>query len=688
MKNRGMLLQLLLAMAIILSLIVPASVAGASATVPLADDGSIGHLAVDNSSADSVMALNTPEAKVIPMVAAGGWHTVGLKSDGTVVAVGRNMDGECGVGAWTDITQVAAGGMHTVGLRDDGTLVAAGDNGYGQCDIGSWTNITQVAAGYGHTMGLKNDGTVVAVGWNQYTQCDVGDWTGITQVVAGYDYTVGLKSDGTVVAVGWNQYTQCDIGDWTGITQVAAAGEYLIGAHTVGVKADGSVVAVGQNNIGQCGVDSWTDIIGVAAGSAHTVGLKSDGSVVAVGDNDGGQCNVGGWNLVLAVPPSECFLTISSLGGSVTTPGEETFTYGPGTVVDLVAEPDEGNRFVLWTVQWYGNVDSIADVSAASTTIIMDGDHAIRANFVPVEVTELNISVSPGGLSETEISVWVTNPQPILSTETVRVIFYFNDVVAYEHSYPSDSSRWGTTIQAPSMWPGEYTIKVLHEAFNITGTAILTWPPSPQPPDGGIMAGDWIKLEYKAGGSSADQPYPECLKLEFLSVGRTANVRATLYVSDGTEQSDTVFVDPSEGGGEALGLAGFVIPPNLTTGDSVYISGYGDVTIEGETTRTYAGARRRVVHASFSQSVPPQDEVQLTYYWDKLTGVMVEASTTAGDMTATGKATETNMWEATTGLPWWLWVVIAVAIAGVAFVVYRLRKRKTSTAPTPPPEGS
>ena len=76
-----------------------------------------------------------------PMVAAGGDHTVGLKLDGTVVAVGDNYSEQCNVGNWTDIVQVAADGDHTVGVKSDGTVVAVGDNYYGQCDVGGWTNI-------------------------------------------------------------------------------------------------------------------------------------------------------------------------------------------------------------------------------------------------------------------------------------------------------------------------------------------------------------------------------------------------------------------------------------------------------------------------------------------------------------------------------------------------------------------
>ena len=70
-------------------------------------------------------------------VAAGGYHTVGLKADGTVVAVGDNTDGPCNVDSWTGIVQVAAGQNHTVGLKADGTVVAMGANTDGRCDVGS-----------------------------------------------------------------------------------------------------------------------------------------------------------------------------------------------------------------------------------------------------------------------------------------------------------------------------------------------------------------------------------------------------------------------------------------------------------------------------------------------------------------------------------------------------------------------
>jgi hypothetical protein len=73
-----------------------------------------------------------------------------------------------------------------------------------------------------------------------------------------------------------------------------------------------------------------------------------------------------------------CQLTISSTtGGLVIAPGEGTFSYDEGTVVELVAEPEESYRFVNWT----GDVETIANIEDATTAIAMEGNCEITANF-------------------------------------------------------------------------------------------------------------------------------------------------------------------------------------------------------------------------------------------------------------------------------------------------------------------
>ena len=217
-------------------------------------------------------------------------HTVGLKADGTVIAIGDNSRGKCDVSSWRDIVDIAAGNAHTVGLRADGTVVAVGWNDYGQCDVSHWNDIVAISTGNHHTIGLKADGTVVAVGLNSYGQCNVSNWKDIVAIAASGAYTVGLKADGTVVAIGYNDSGRCNVGSWRGIVAIAAGG-----SHTVGLRADGTIVAVGWNDYGQCDVGGWKNIIAIAAGSDHTVGLKADGTVVAVGSNDHNQCKVSSW---------------------------------------------------------------------------------------------------------------------------------------------------------------------------------------------------------------------------------------------------------------------------------------------------------------------------------------------------------------------------------------------------------
>ncbi|MBA7521982.1 hypothetical protein ES705_14103 [subsurface metagenome] len=82
--------------------------------------------------------------------------------------------------------------------------------------------------------------------------------------------------------------------------------------------------------------------------------------------------------------------------GAVTDPGEGSFTFTPNQVVDLLAEPDSGYRFVAWT----GDIGTIANPAAAATTILMSGNFTIQATFeiAPVIRFEYYITGDTDGL--------------------------------------------------------------------------------------------------------------------------------------------------------------------------------------------------------------------------------------------------------------------------------------------------
>ena len=105
---------------------------------------------------------------------------------------------------------------------------------------------------------------------------------------------------------------------------------------------------------------NWTGNVANANAASTTITMNGNYSIVANFE---------------VVPPGQYNLTISSTtGGSVTVPGEGTYSYDTGAVVTVTAVPDTGYSFLNWS----GNV---ANASAASTTITMDGNYSIVANF-------------------------------------------------------------------------------------------------------------------------------------------------------------------------------------------------------------------------------------------------------------------------------------------------------------------
>ena len=248
----------------------------------------------------------------IVAISAGLSHTVGLKADGTVVAVGDNSAGQLNVGFWTNIVTVAAGHFYsfddererhihgfTVGLRTDGTVVAAGDMSYSMSDINSWADVNGLAAANGSVwsgliVGLRTDGTVVTSHQGYF---DLSNWSNIVSVSAGRRLAAGLRANGTVAST----LEQQELNNWTDIVAISAGGNTFFNNHIVGLRSDGTVLSVGSHGThiphselisdytfipdNRLEVNDWTDIIAISAGDSHTVGLRADGTVVAVGSS-------------------------------------------------------------------------------------------------------------------------------------------------------------------------------------------------------------------------------------------------------------------------------------------------------------------------------------------------------------------------------------------------------------------
>ena len=179
-----------------------------------------GEVFVEEWSYNIPMTPDFSEFKGVKSIVCGeGTNLIGLKDDGTVVGEGSSTLGQTDVSAWKNIIQIDSCGKHTVGLKSDGTLVAtkftenpddtdmnkemqSAYNEYGELDFKDWNDIKAISVSNNFTVGLKDNGNVIATGDNTYGQCDVSDWCDIEEISTTLYATYGLKKDGTVVATG------------------------------------------------------------------------------------------------------------------------------------------------------------------------------------------------------------------------------------------------------------------------------------------------------------------------------------------------------------------------------------------------------------------------------------------------------------------------------------------------------
>ncbi len=161
----------------------------------------------------------------------------------------------------------------------------------------------------------------------------------------------------------------------------------------------GSVVEPGEGTFIR---ETGTVLDLVAEADQHYRFVEWIGDVDGIGDVYAASTNITmeeSYSVVASFELDEglCSLTVASTdGGLVVEPGEGMFIRDAGTVLDLVAEPDEGYRFVKWT----GNVSTIDDVHAAMTSITMDESFSITANFdawQPEPQVQLTIESTAGG---------------------------------------------------------------------------------------------------------------------------------------------------------------------------------------------------------------------------------------------------------------------------------------------------
>jgi alpha-tubulin suppressor-like RCC1 family protein len=245
-------------------------------------------------------------------VAAGQYHMLFLRPNGTVWAWGSKQFGQTGTGVGSssskDLTPVqvlglpkikaiAAGGYHSLALDENGLVYAWGQNSSGQLGTGSTgapqgtpvqvpglSTISAIAAGENHSLAMGANGEIWAWGTNSNGQLGLG-------VLSGGTYPTYYPTP-----------AQVSIQD--GAAAIAAGS-----LHSLAVSKSGAVWAWGNNYRGQIGNGKsgayskqiapynvslgGAGAVAVAGGRYHSLALLANGTLMAWGDNDYGQLGIG-----------------------------------------------------------------------------------------------------------------------------------------------------------------------------------------------------------------------------------------------------------------------------------------------------------------------------------------------------------------------------------------------------------
>ncbi len=315
---------------------------------------------------------------------AGGSQGLALLSNGTVMAWGRNADGQLGNGSHeqsdvpvpvhglSGVTAVAASYGISMALLSNGTVMDWGENGNGQLGDGTaneetptpvqvfrLSEVIAIATGGSYGLALLKNGTVMTWGSgggaNSYIPVQVRGLSEVTAIAADGGHSLALLKNGTVMAWGENEYGE--LGDGTtkdsavpvrvsGLREVVAIAD---GAdHNLALLKDGMVMAWGQNDWGQLGdgfdggygynggpetcgptscstipvpVSGLSEATAIATGYGQSLALLADATVVGWGEDFSGQVGNG-----TAVPGIAAPVAVSGLSGVASIAAGDVFS--------------------------------------------------------------------------------------------------------------------------------------------------------------------------------------------------------------------------------------------------------------------------------------------------------------------------------------------------------------------------
>ena len=185
----------------------------------------------------------------------------------------------------------------------------------------------------------------------------------------------------------------------------------------------------------------------------------------------------------------------------------------------------------------------------------------------------------------------------------------------------------------------------------------------------GVKKGDWIEYQVSVSGIAPEGHDAKWARMEVSNVqGSALTLNVTTQFTNGSYLYENITLNLQTG---ELG-DDFFIPSNMNLGQNFTDIHSGNITISKSEEKIYAGTSRPVLYGATAFT---------TFYWDKQTGILVEANSNYKDInfTMTTIAYKTNIWQpqnSIQGISYFLIIVILLLVITALIAIWRRKKPK------------
>lgn len=359
-----------------------------------------------------------PALTGVTKIAAGNYHAIARKSDGTATAWGYNISGQGSIPAGLgQVLAIGAGSMFSAAVRADGTVTAWGEAFFGATAVPpNIGNAVDLRCGIRHTLVLRTDGTVTAFGQLSPAMNVPRSIGQVSRTVTNANNsfqsgnTLVVREDGLISAWGSGLSIDPNIGP------VAEAAVGYVGA--IARRTDGTVWSADYNPPA-----NTNPVISVAAGDTFYAAVKANGTVVTWGQSGNVPSVPTSVGAAVEVDANSGFVIAKRTNGSLAVFGTSGTPGAPPTSLTTALDFSAGRSHALaqrpdGTLVGWPSTHSGAQIPADLGVV-----RAFKANAISVAVRSDGRVVQWGG-------VYATTPPPPTLPPVISISASEQNIVA------------------------------------------------------------------------------------------------------------------------------------------------------------------------------------------------------------------------------------------------------------------